>query len=108
MQNAKLQGKIQSGSTTTKVIIVITVLVVIGMVGFILLGGSVHTSQSSSSATPAIPVKDFAPNVPMSQKTTILIQTSDSSDIKYIVPTDQVATYVKSLPQGYRVVSKTP
>jgi hypothetical protein len=53
-------------------------------------------------------VKDFAPGIPMTQKTTILIQSSDSSEEKYIVPTNQVDTYVKQLPPGYHVLSKSP
>lgn len=84
----------------------------VGMGGFIYFKSFTHSSTNSiettASVTPEMPVKDFAPGLPMSQKTTILIQTSDSSDIKYIIPTDQVETYVKTLPAGYRVVSKTP
>lgn len=112
------------GSVMAKVIIIIVIIAVVGMVGFIFLKGSNsnHASQPSSSnssvpqpsssdasaAISAAPIKDFAPNLPMSQKTTVLIQTSDSSDIKYIVPKGQVGTYVKSLPPGYHVVSSTP
>lgn len=91
-------------------VIVIIVIFIFGMVGYLFLGSKKQSSLSSASVAPSpvIPVKDYAPSVPMNQKTTILIQTSDSSDMKYIVPTDQVETYVKSLPEGYRVVSKTP
>lgn len=102
------------GSVWTMLIGVIVIIAVVGMLGFIFFGHS-STSQSSTSSTdssaqisPTVPVKNFAPNLPTSQKTTILIQTSDSSDIKYIVPTDQVSTYVKSLPEGYHVVSQSP
>lgn len=102
------------GSALTVIIIVVACIAIIGMVGFIFFKSSSNsqTVSSSSSASiaisPTIPVKDYAPNIPMSQKTTILIQTSDSSDVKYIVPTDQVSTYEKSLPPGYHVVSQNP
>jgi len=100
------------GSTTTIVIIIVCAIAVAGMITYLFLGNisSRTTAPFAPSPQPsiAIPVKDFAPNLPMSKKTTILIQTSDSSDIKYIVPTDEVDTYVKNLPEGYRVVSKTP
>jgi len=102
------------GSTFTVIIIIVAIIAIIGMVGFIFLKNSINSQLPSSPAntavqiSPVVPVKDFAPNLPMSQKATILIQTSDSSDIKYIVPADQVSTYVKSLPAGYHVVSQTP
>ena len=100
------------GSTTTIVIIIVCVIAVIGMIGYLFLGNTSSRTTTSSASSPqptiTIPIKDFAPNLPMSQKTTILIQTSDSSDIKYIVPKGQVDTYVKNLPEGYQVVSKTP
>ncbi|HVA97108.1 MAG TPA: hypothetical protein VND99_05630 [Candidatus Acidoferrales bacterium] len=100
------------GSVTTIVISIVCIIAVLGMAAYIFIAGSQskQSTPSTASASPsiAVPVKDFAPGMPMSQKTTILIQTSDSSDIKYIVPTDQANTYIKSLPEGYRVVSKTP
>ena len=83
------------------------------MAGFIFFKNSLTSTQTtasntSPSGTPQATVKDFAPNVPMSQKTTILIELSDSSMVKYIVPKDQAATYVKNLPPGYHVVSQSP
>ncbi|HEY4874134.1 MAG TPA: hypothetical protein VIH86_01050 [Puia sp.] len=102
------------GSSVTILIGLVVIIAVVGMLAFIFFdhsgssSPSVSSTNSSAQVSPTIPVKDFAPNIPMSQKTTILIQTSDSSDEKYIVPTDQISTYVKSLPQGYRVVSQSP
>lgn len=102
------------GSGLTILLIIVGSTIVIGMVCFIVFKDTEKANVSSvktDSATqnsPAIPVKDYAPNIPMSQKTIILIQTSDSSDIKYIVPANQVATYVKSLPPGYHVVTNQP
>ena len=93
------------------VILSICIIAILAMGGFIYYR-SVSKPQAAAtsavSAMPTIAVKDFAPGLPMSQKTTILIQTSDSSELKYIVPANQVSTYIKSLPEGYQVVSQTP
>lgn len=105
------------GFALTAIIIFVGFIAVLSMVGFIFLKSSGTPTKPSSTAnqsmqttqvSPQVPVKDFAPNMSMSQKTTVVIQTSDSSDIKYIVPKNQVATYVKSLPPGYHVVSQSP
>lgn len=99
------------GSALTTIILVVCVLLILGMGGYIFFRGSNSQTANittSVSAVPTTAVKDFAPGLPMEQKTTIIIQTSDSSDIKYIVPKSQVSTYVKSLPEGYHVVSQTP
>jgi hypothetical protein len=102
------------GSSSTIVIGIVVIIAVVSMLGFIFFDHSGNSEPSAASTnssaqiSPTIPVKDFAPNLPMNQKTTILIQTSDSSNEKYIVPTDQISTYVKSLPEGYRVVSQSP
>ena len=97
------------GSALAISVIILGVFAVIGMLAFIFLHSSSNSQPSAdtsaAAATTSAPVKDFDPSLPMSQKTTILIQTSDSSDIKYIVPKDQVNTYVKSLPEGYHVIS---
>ncbi len=103
----------EKGSGLSVTIIVIAILAVIGMVGFIFLSSSHQTlptspSTDTSSGTPQATVKDFAPKLPMAQKTTILIELSDSSMVKYIVPKAQATTYVKNLPPGYHVVSQNP
>jgi hypothetical protein len=103
------------GSALAVVIVGIAIIAVIGMASFIFLDSSKNIQSQSSSASnspssgvPQATVKDFAPNLPMSQKSTILIELSDSSMVKYVVPKDQVSTYVKSLPPGYHVVSTSP
>src|SRR5579862_2727929 len=100
------------GSAAVTITIVIFLFVVIGMLGYILFvmppTTNINPAVNSTNAMPTIPVKDFAPNIPMSQKTTIIIMSNDSSEEKYIVPVNQVDTYVKQLPPGFHVVSKTP
>jgi hypothetical protein len=100
------------GSTAVNALVVAGFVIVCGMLAYIMYvkPQSTHVTSStaeSSAATPTIPVKDFAPGIPMTQKTTIFIRSSDSSEEKYIVPTAQVDTYVKQLPPGYHVVSKS-
>lgn len=100
------------GSAALIALILIGFVVALGMTGYIIFKKPQNTSLSPSGYTqslqPSISVKDFAPGIPMSQKTTILIQSSDSSEEKYVVPTNQVDTYVKQLPPGYHVISKSP
>ena len=94
------------------IFLVFGIIVIVGMLAYIfVLRPQLRTTNSSagaSTATENVSVKDFAPGTPMSQKTTILIMSNDSSEEKYIVPTNQVATYIKQLPPGYHVVSQTP
>ena len=99
------------GSATALVFGILGILLILGMVFYIF----VIKPQSSSvavttgaTASPTIPVKDYAPELPMAQKTTIIIMSNDSSEEKYIVPKDQVDTYVKQLPPGYHMISKNP
>ncbi|HSX09955.1 MAG TPA: hypothetical protein VLF93_07400 [Candidatus Saccharimonadales bacterium] len=102
------------GSALSVTIIIVAIILIIGMIGYIAFSSlsksqpATDTKTSQSSGVPQAQVKDFAPNLSMSQKTTILIELSDSSMVKYIVPTTQVDTYVKNLPPGYHVVSKSP
>lgn len=100
------------GSALIIILVIICFLVILGMGGYIFFTSSKHTQQQSSettsSVTPSIPIKDFAPSLPMSQKTSILIQLSDSSMVKYIVPKGEESVYTKNLPEGDHVVSTSP
>lgn len=51
---------------------------------------------------------DLSPSVPNSQKTVVLIELSDSSFEKVIMESSLVAGYIKTLPEGDRVISQTP
>lgn len=52
-------------------------------------------------------VLDLSAGVPNSQKATVVIQQSDSSMEKVILPTAAVDAYIKGLPGGVKVISKT-
>src|SRR4051812_40770220 len=97
------------GSIAFVLLIIVGSIIACTMLGYIFFI-KLQSNNSSSANTPAIssaiPVKDFAPGMPMTQKTTILIMSNDSSEEKYIVPTGEVATYIKHLPPGYHVVSR--
>lgn len=51
---------------------------------------------------------DLAPSIPNSQKTVVIIENNDSSLEKVIMPTSQVVGYIKTLPEGVRVISQSP
>ena len=91
--------------------IILVVVVLLAMLGFIFFKSSAThaTAQPSDSSQvtseESQPVKDFAPSLPMDQKSTIVIRLSDSSTMKYIVPKTEADTYIKNLPEGYTVVS---
>lgn len=96
-----------------KVPVIFLGVLAFGMLGFIVYK-SMTPAQPAATLLERTPksesqdpkgVKDFAPDVPKEQKTTLVIRLADSSTVKYIVPLDQVDTYMKSLPQGARVVS---
>lgn len=106
-----MRQKLSRGSMVIPVVFL--GIIMLGMIGFIVYKSmtSKVPTQLPSEPTEKVtsvqsqPTKDFAPNLPMNQKSTIIIRLSDSSTIKYIVPKDQVDTYVQHLPQGYTVVS---
>ncbi|MGH7204371.1 MAG: hypothetical protein ACREHC_08050 [Candidatus Levyibacteriota bacterium] len=96
---------------------ILIIVVCLGMLGVIFYKSSMHkvsvnnvptlAPTQAATSVQSQPTKDFAPNLPMSQKSTITIRLSDSSTMKYIVPKAQVDTYIKNLPKGYTVVSVT-
>ncbi len=64
-------------------------------------------SKDSSTISPTAEVTDFAPDLPLDQKTTVVIRHSDSSATTYLIPDDQVETFTSKLPEGDVVASKT-
>lgn len=98
--------------------IIIAVFLLIGgaMLWYIFLGGHGGGNASVPSAitptsfvpSPTPKITDLAPLLAANLKTVVLIQNSDSSYEKVIVPTVQVATYLKSLPAGEKFVSQSP
>lgn len=105
MSNSTMKG------SAGVIILVVCLLAISGMLAYIFLikpATPVGNSPASlAQVSPTVPIKNFAPSLSASQTTSILIQTDDSSDEKYIVPTKQVSVYVKSLPQGDHVISET-
>ena len=107
-----MSQKLSRGSIVIPVILF--GIVMLGMISYIVYKSMTPRALATPSAIPADnltpaaaaePVKDFAPNLPANQKSTIVIRLSDSSTTKYLVPKDQVDTYIKNLPQGSTVVS---
>lgn len=90
------------------------ILVVLGGVLFFILhnhilsSGTSRTASSQATPTPQVKIVDFSPDVPLTQKTSLLIEKNDSSLEKVLIQKDLVAGYIKNLPPGYRVVSQNP
>lgn len=69
---------------------------------------SAAVPTSMPTNTPQMKITDLAPGVSASQKTVLVVQHSDSSMEKIIIKSDLVSGYIKSLPEGERVVSQVP
>jgi uncharacterized alpha/beta hydrolase family protein len=94
-----------------KIFIVVIVLILL-MVGVIVWLSLSHksTQQTTEQTTnqPDIKVTDYSQGVPTNQKTVIVVEHSDSSFEKIIVPSSNVETFVKTLPEGDKVAGTTP
>lgn len=102
----------QSHSLTWIVWILLAAILVVGVtILFIFLNKSPSPTPISSTtpnATPTPKVMDLAPSIAANLKTILLIQNSDSSLEKIIIPTQQVDAYIQNLPEGERFISKSP
>jgi len=94
-----------------KIFIVVIVLTLVMVGAIVWLSVSHKSSQQSSAQTtnqPDIKVTDYSQGVPANQKTVIIVEHSDSSFEKIIVPSSNVDTFVKTLPAGDKVAGTTP
>ncbi|HEX7042645.1 MAG TPA: hypothetical protein VF189_05340 [Patescibacteria group bacterium] len=106
-----LKPKSSSGISYITAIIIILVLLILSMIGYVLYIKSYHPTQNASplvSPTQSMQIKttDLAPGIPANEKTILTIQHSDSSRERIILKSDLVAGYIKSLPEGEKMVSK--
>lgn len=114
MVQSDIQPQVEEGSRTVSPF----VWIVLGLGVFVVLGGIVFfivrsqlisssfSNPASSQVIPAVKTVDFSPDVPLSQKVSLLIEKNDSSMEKVLIQSGLVAGYVKNLPPGYRVVSQ--
>lgn len=114
MVQSDIQPQVEEGSRTVSPF----VWIVLGLGVFVVLGGIVFfivrsqlisssfSNTASSQVIPAVKTVDFSPDVPLSQKVSLLIEKNDSSMEKVLIQSGLVAGYVKNLPPGYRVVSQ--
>lgn len=97
------------GSVAVPIIVILGLLILV--VGYFVVTNVIAKNSGSSVntpyATPTSPITDFAPSIPLNQKTTIVVRQSDSSTVTYLVPTAQVESFIQKLPEGEAVVSKT-
>lgn len=102
--------RLQKGSVIVWVVVIFMVLFLAG--GFVWLYFRDHASpKPQSSATteqPQIKVTDFSQGVSKNQTTEVLIKHPDSTFEKVILSNAMVDSYLKGLPPGETVVSKTP
>lgn len=94
----------------TLVFLFIIILVVIG--GIVLYYRSnltTHTSNvvNNQIQTPNTKTTDLAPGTPNLQKTAVLVMHSDSTYEKFLMNNDTVSNFIKSLPEGDKVISTT-
>ena len=92
----------------SSVVIVLTVFMIGGIVWLSLAHRSSQQTTAQTSNQPDSKVTDYAQGVPANQRTTIVVEHSDSSFEKIIVPSSNVETFVKTLPEGDKVAGTTP
>ena len=106
----------QNGFATFGILGIMGILIVLMVVGIVVISvkKSVPTAATAIQQTTndtqgkyVEHVLDLSGGVPDSQKTTVVIQQSDSSLEKVILPTAAVDAYIKGLPEGTKVISKT-
>lgn len=101
----------QKGFSSVALIVAIVVILVIFLsIAVIAISHRSATptiAPAQNTGQPSEKVTDMAPAVPNTQKTAIVVQHSDSSFEKFLVPNAAVEGYIKSLPEGDKVVSKT-
>jgi hypothetical protein len=67
-----------------------------------------QAASATSGGAPDIKVTDFSQGASANEKTAVLVEHSDSTFEKFILDNAMVDSYVKGLPPGEKVVSKTP
>lgn len=90
----------------------IVIIIIFASAGIIWFYFETKTNQNISknitqSQTPSAKITDLAPGIPNSQKTAILVMHSDSSYEKFLLHTANVSNFIKSLPEGDRVISQS-
>jgi hypothetical protein len=105
--------RLQRGSITVWIIVIAMILFLAG--GFVWLYFRDHASSQTQTAEktgttgqPQIKVTDFSQGTSANEKTAVLVEHSDSTFEKFILDNGMVASYVKGLPPGEKVVSQTP
>ena len=109
MQLANKQG---NGIYIFILIIIIIALIITGIFAYkkYVKGSNALSTvaQQNTGGVPQARVIDTAPQIPSSQKSGVLIMQSDSTYIKYLVPTNTLNTFIHTLPSGTTVISQAP
>jgi hypothetical protein len=96
----------------------IMAILIVGMIGGIIFMSlrSPSPQAAVTKTSNAMPTEetylqhtlDLSAGVADAQKTIIIIQQSDSSREKVILPTTSVDAYIQGLPEGTKVISQSP
>ncbi len=63
-------------------------------------------SMEKQSDIPQMKITDLAPSVSYFQKSAVVVEHSDSSFEKFLLPTTSVNTFIAALPKGDKFISK--
>jgi len=105
--------RLDKGFSTVVVLIIVGVLIIAMIVGIIAMSKKSSSkispaAQSENNGVPSMKTTDMASHVPFSQKTTLIVEHSDSSFEKFLLPSDAVTGFIMALPKGDKVVGTTP
>src|SRR5947208_1584500 len=90
--------------------IVLSVFVILMIITGVILAYKNNLTQqptpTNETGIPKAKTTDTAPQLPMNQKTEIVTMQEDSSYQTFLVPSQTVNDFVKTLPAGVKVISK--
>lgn len=106
----------RNGFSTVTILGIMGLLAVCMIVGIVVMSSKksapiAATTQATTQDTQGKFVEhtlDLSEGIPNSQKAVVVIEQSDSSMEKVILPTSSVDAYIKGLPEGARFISQTP
>jgi len=89
-------------------IIIILLIIAGGVIWGVLQINATTPPPIAQTGQPSMKVTDYSQGVRDSQKTAVVVEHSDSAYEKFLLSNTMVDNFVQHLPQGDKVVSKTP
>ena len=101
--------QIPKGNITVYITLIIIVLLIIAGIFWVNSRNSIKQPDTTQQTNqPQIKVTDYSGGIPQNQKTAVLIEHSDSTFEKIILPSAGVDNFIKNLPAEDKFISKTP